>query len=75
MVPTLSFAAGSNDVSRFGTAQNRNMQTAFQNHWPQERMADDKKRNRWLHSDAREVAFIYVFKLFDAFVETAQLNP
>jgi hypothetical protein len=29
----------------------------FSNGWPQERLQNDKKRERWLHSDIKDIAY------------------
>ena len=39
------------------------MQAKFTNGWPDEREGISKIK--WLHSDLREVSFLYIFKLFD----------
>jgi len=36
-----------------------------QNSWPAARLANPDLGNRWLHSDLKNIAFLYVYELFD----------
>jgi hypothetical protein len=46
----------------------------FKNGWPQERLDDVWRNIKWLHSDAREVAYLYTYKLFDKWIELGELD-
>ena len=52
------------------------MQTNFQNGWPNDRQKnpDDNLKRAWYHSDIIDIAYIYVYKLFEKFTETGKLN-
>ena len=59
-VPALSFAAGRNEISRFGDGGNYNYQGVgiIPNGWP-------RTNGDWRHSDLKNVAYFYVWKLFE----------
>ena len=74
MVPALSFAAGANPVEKFtqkmGEVANFEMPVKFQNKengWP-------RKQPDWLHSDMFNVAYPYIYKLYDEIVKDSALN-
>jgi hypothetical protein len=46
----------------------------LQNGWPQERLTNSNKGNRWLHSDFREIAFYFTQKLYKRFLIEGELN-
>ena len=55
-IPATSFAAGANHTD--GVKDNHNMQNNIPpNRWPRSTM-------RWLHSDIKDVSFVFVHKLF-----------
>ncbi|TVP77432.1 MAG: hypothetical protein EA353_10500 [Puniceicoccaceae bacterium] len=70
-IPATSFAAGANAIGAFGEAQNIDMQDQHQTsgEWPQER-----PNQNWEHSDLKDVAFPYVYQLFDQLVEIGNLK-
>ena len=75
-IPSRTLPVGANSVQRISDVGggNFNMQNLYQNGWPQERLDDDSTQNNWLHSDLREVAYLYVYKLFDKFRQIGGLN-
>ncbi len=62
-IPAESFAAGRN-VTR-GVSDNINLQGCASDEWPK---TDDDKNPIWEHSDIKNVAFFYLYKLFREFV-------
>lgn len=73
-IPALSDAAGSHSVT--GT-RNIDMSTELRNDWPKERVADINLNGikRWKHGDLKDVAYLYVYRLYNDFViKEAQLN-
>lgn len=70
-VPALSHAAGStnlNDESFFQKTFNMHIDMKNNGEWPAERVNNDDMN--WKHSDAKDVAYRYVYKLYDTWVET-----
>jgi len=67
-VPALSLAAGFQFVELLGEEANYNMQDTMTNGWSQDRLEDDDKLDNWLHNDVREMAYTYVYRLFDEIV-------
>ncbi len=70
-IPALSFAAAANEVesfNRINDGRNIEMQE-LQNEWPKNRRVTD-----WLHSDFKNVAFNYVYKLYDRIVKEGVLK-
>jgi hypothetical protein len=70
-IPSLSWATGANPVdNRFGR-RNLNMMVIGKNsnRWPESRIASDWEE-RWLHSDFKDIAYFFVFNLFDNIVRT-----
>jgi len=80
MIPALTLPVGANHVVKFDSAGNdlRNFNLndleEFREAWPQVRLSDDKKLNRWLHSDLINIGYLYNRKLFDKFVEIGGLD-
>ena len=76
-VPSRTLPMGANNTPILNTptdSKNFNMQTPdFQTGWPVGRL-DSDMQNRWLHSDLRAVAFMYVYKLYKQFVELEGLQ-
>jgi hypothetical protein len=62
-LPALSPAMGRNPLINFGAAQINMMDK--QNGWPSTRLGNQQLQDRWLHSDLKNIAFLYVYKLFD----------
>jgi hypothetical protein len=77
MIPARSVAMGREEIPSLGRFNERNFDLssdAFQASWPQERLANDQKLRRWLHSDARVVAYFYNYRLFEKWVELGNLK-
>jgi hypothetical protein len=76
--PARTLAAGANTVPRFNRpGDNRNFDIddpTFKNAWPPSRINDEFRRNRWLHSDMREVAYVFTHLVFQRFVELGALR-
>ncbi|RHW74806.1 hypothetical protein [Colwellia sp. RSH04] len=74
-LPALSHAAGSTELKVGNTFElNTNMNTELKTvGWPAERgpKIEDKS---WLHSDAKDISYRYVHKLYDTWVEKGHLN-
>ena len=68
-IPSLSFATGANELDIFGELRNEDMMNLKPNGWPSSRGNGD-----WLHSDIREVAYLYTFEVFDQIVGLGGLN-
>jgi hypothetical protein len=74
-IPALSFAAGSNEIQDMDilAGEDRNIDMYFElrtgTTWPGERPDDD-----WLHGDFKDIAYPYVYNLYDRFVEIGNLN-
>ena len=65
MISCRTLPAGANPAKTFAPegelSRNFNMNNEFQNGWPSER----GNSKRWLHSDAREIACLYIHKLYE----------
>jgi hypothetical protein len=70
-IPALSFAAGRNPILGF-EGRNKNMYE-FRTAWPQERVSS-KWESRWLHSDAKDVAYFFNHLLWKEWVTLGELN-
>jgi len=69
-IPALSPAMGGRSVAIFGEDNldmNANLTTFRPNGWPQQDRGYED-RNRWLHSDVKDVAYFYTHKLFNKLV-------
>ena len=76
MIPAISLAAGLYPVGTLDEptqSHNFDMQNTMKNGWPQERL-NSGWEERWRHSDFREIAYLYVYKVFDEFVNLGGLN-
>jgi hypothetical protein len=80
-IPALTLPVGANPVARlapqFGPNRNFDMQSRFENGWPTGR----PQRNfgavapgEWHHSDVRQVAYTFTYKLFDEIVNDGNLR-
>jgi hypothetical protein len=72
---TLSFAAATHSID--GAKGNFDMQGTLRtdsNEWPTEGRTDDFRKDQWLHSDMKDVAFLHVYKLYQQFITTGELN-
>ncbi|HEY5747343.1 MAG TPA: hypothetical protein VIU12_14795, partial [Chryseolinea sp.] len=74
MVPALSFATGANALANFETGNFNVMDYKNGGSWPNERLQDGTKGNNWLHSDVKDIAYIYVYPLYSKFVELGELD-
>jgi hypothetical protein len=76
--PARTLAAGANRIDRFndvhGDERNLDMHALFKNGWPAERIANNRKGLRWLHSDIREVAYIFTHRAYDQIVQSGGLR-
>ena len=70
-IPALTWAVGSHAIDRFGNRNfNMPMQFADSQNWPRGNYGGTGVPD-WRHSDFREVAYVYQYKLFDEFVNIA----
>jgi hypothetical protein len=69
MFPATKLPIGSTFQPSLGQENNLDMQTEFKDGWPAERQNED-----WRHSDLKKIAYPFIFRLFDSFVELGQLN-
>lgn len=72
IVPARTLPAGSNPVSKFNDWNgNIDMQARFKNGWP----ASRGNLTNWKHGDVKNVAYPYIYQLFDFIVENGGLRP
>jgi hypothetical protein len=74
MIPALSLPVGANLTSRFNDygERNFNMDTAgFKNGWGRN---DSTYQQRWLHSDIKDMSYLYTYKVFNKFVSEGVLQ-
>lgn len=64
--PARTAPAGKIDIG-FNAKKNYDMQAEFKTGWP-------KKDESWFHSDIREVAYSYIYKLFNKFTDEGALK-
>ena len=73
-IPALTLPIGANPVPVLNVlGQNFDMQALYENGWPTERM-QTSERDNWHHSDFREVAYTFTYKLFNQFVTLGELK-
>ena len=72
-VPALSHAAGSTELEREDMAGKKFDMMTMKEGWPVER-GPRPEDQRWFHSDAKDIAYRYVYKLYDTWVEKGQLK-
>ena len=74
--PAMSRATGRNEVDdRFGGANNNiDMMTTMISGWPAERITQDDPNGRWFHGDYKDVAYLFVRKLYDDIVNKGGLQ-
>jgi hypothetical protein len=72
--PARTLAAGANAIPNLGEARNLDMHALFKNGWPAERIANNRKGLRWLHSDIREVAYTFTHRAYDQIVQSGGLR-
>jgi len=77
-IPAVTLPVGANHLDVLAPDgqpdRNFNMQTNFENGWPLVRMQIPQETNNWHHSDVREVAYIYTYKLFNQIVTNGNLR-
>jgi hypothetical protein len=61
-IPATSFATGANFT---GGLKNRNMHDFMAEGWPRRK----NNKNFWLHSDIKNIAYYFLYPLFDNFIE------
>jgi hypothetical protein len=78
MIPGRTLPCGGYDVAKFtqdaGEQRNFDMM-ALESGWPQERLNNNNQRNRWLHSDMNNVAYPFIWRLFDRITKLGALDP
>lgn len=78
-VPCLSRPAGSVPIADFGVART-DLMSINNNDWPDERLSGDPEadsngcKDRWFHSDIKDVSYFYTFRHFDLMAEKAGLK-
>jgi hypothetical protein len=80
-IPCLTLPVGANHVARLapdgGPDRNFDMQATFENGWPVGRAARNfgaVAAGEWHHSDVHEVAYTYIYKLFNEVVADGNLK-
>ena len=78
-IPAMSWPVGSHAVPRLslGGQPTRNFNIYspdFQNGWPAKRLENLSEFDKWWHSDFKDVAYTFTYKLFDKFVELGDLK-
>lgn len=63
-IPARTLPAGANYLKALPPDNNKDMQTEYTNEWPIKRTEDN-----WRHGDVKEVAYPFVYKLFDAILD------
>ncbi len=77
MIPAMSLAAGREAIEAFTPPNepSRNLDmNEMKTSWPLARQGSNSTRDRWLHSDLRDVAFPYVRTLYGKLVELGALD-
>ena len=66
-IPAVSFAAGANETAGVEDNYNYQNENGTPSGWPMQRQARRGVTtiDTWLHSDIANVAFFYVYKLFE----------
>jgi len=77
-IPSLTLPVGANAVTNldvlFGGKRNFDMQGELENGWPPGRARNPAEANKWHHSDVREVAYSFTYKLFNEIVNDGNLK-
>ena len=61
-LPAMSSPAGHVKVNEIPDARNINISTLKENGWPRDHPIYG---NKWLHSDCKDIAYLYIYELFD----------
>ncbi len=70
-IPALSFAIGAIPLGDF-VVKNIDMNNIHPNNWW--RNNENDLDCRWLHSDVKDIAYYYIYPLFDSFLEEGELK-
>ena len=70
-IPALSFSAGATNLFSLPASRNYNMASDKSASWPRNH---ETYATRWLHSDIKDLAYIYVFTSFNRIVEKGVLQ-
>jgi hypothetical protein len=78
-IPALTWAVGSHPVPMLSPPQrpdqrNFDMNSLYQNSWPVSRPQSGPEAFKWYHSDFKDVAYTYTYKLFNQFVTVGNLK-
>jgi len=74
-IPALTLPVGANPITTPGIViENYDMMTQLENGWPQGRLNSREHNNNWYHSDYRQVAYTFTYRLFNQFVNTGNLK-
>jgi hypothetical protein len=73
-IPAMSYSMAVNPMP--GMADNIDMQSlkTDASKWPSEKHESNESSGRWLHSDVREVAFCYLYKMYEKMINLGNLN-
>ncbi|MFA7370025.1 MAG: hypothetical protein WC334_10305 [Kiritimatiellales bacterium] len=71
-IPATSRATGRNEITET-FSENKNLME-FKNNFPSERKTKDFPDGRWLHSDSKDVAYLYLYKFYDHMVNKGGLK-
>ncbi len=73
-IPALSFATGRNAIKKFNEGDRNRDLMNYQNGWPWSRLSDEKLNNRWLHSDLKNVAYMFNYPVWKEWVTLGGLK-
>ena len=75
-IPALSYAVGANGFGKtvLNISTNSDMTTQMEDGWPQSRLANNQRLNRWFHSDAKDVAYPFTHQLWQNIVNIGTLK-
>jgi len=76
-IPAVTLAVGANHVGRLAPSgqpdRNFDMKTQLENGWPASKSTGAEAFN-WYHSDFKDVAYLYTYKLFNQMVTFGNLK-
>jgi len=67
-IPAMSRALGRNNLNGFGQTAGNGAgvdMAGKENGWPQVRLSNPDFLDRWLHSDIKDIAYLFTFHVFD----------